>query len=425
MATRARRSSILWSIALAALLASAAAPSLARAQTVDTVVSRHRGGCTTAGVEGLSEQLVRTHLCMFPGAVTTFAPHAGITLTSSRVHPLSSVATRDALHAAAAGGSLQVNSAFRTLVQQYLLYHEGGCGRAATPGSSNHQSGVAVDLQNYSAALTRMRAAGCSHPYPGDDPVHFDCPGPDMRSGSILVFQHLWNANNPGDRIAEDGAYGPQTASRLGRSPATGFATDGCMVEPPRTWGAAFVAQSFPVAADPPIELRPGEELTGFIELRNTGTETWDGNTRLATTQPRDRTSLFAGPDWMSGHRVGSVGGTVPAGGTWRFDFTIRAPDAPGEHREHFGVVQEGVAWFSDPGQLGPADDQLQLRILVIEPDPMGTPDAGVVGASDAATPDTDAEIVIADGGTLAGRDAGDDGFELSGGCSCRAAGTS
>lgn len=365
-------------VAVALAFCALAASLSARAQTVDDVVRMHSGECTTAGVEGLSEQLVRTHLCMFPDLVTTFAPYPGIHLTSSRVHPLSSVETRDALHRAAAGGPLEVTSAFRTLVQQYLLYHEGGCGLAARPGSSNHQSGTAVDLSNWSAALARMRDAGCRHPYPTDDPVHFDCPGPDMRPASVLVFQRLWNVNNPGDRIAEDGVYGPQTASRLGRSPARGFPRDGCAPAPPTRWGAEWVAQSFPLAHEEAIVLRPGEELSGYIELRNIGTEPWDERTRLGTTQPRDRASAFAGPDWLTPNRAAAARRAVAPGETYRFSFTIRAPDAPGEHREFFGVVQEGVAWFSDPGQLGPPDDRLQLRIRVLEPEPIADLDAGI-----------------------------------------------
>lgn len=402
-----RSASSLWSVVLASALLVSVGAAPARAQTVDDVVARHRGGCTTAGVEGLSEQLVRSHLCMFPGSVTTFAPHPGITLTSSRVHPLSSVETRDALHRAAAGGPLQVTSAFRTLVQQYLLYEEGGCGLAAVPGSSNHQSGVAVDLSNYSAALSRMTSAGCRHPYPGDDPVHFDCPGPDMRSASVLVFQRLWNVAHPEDRIDEDGAWGPQTRARLGRSPASGFPSDGCETMPDRVWGAEFVAQSFPVAADPPIELRPGEEVEGYIELRNVGSETWDESTRLGTTEPRDRESLFSSSSWLSPSRPAGVSGTVAPGDTHRFTFTLRAPDALGEHRERFGVVQEGVTWFGDPGHLGPPDGQLEVRLMVVEAEPGG--DGGVVVA--------DAGAVAGDGGVSGG------GSGVSGGCSCRASG--
>jgi MYXO-CTERM domain-containing protein len=384
-----------------------ASPRAARAQTVEQVVATHAGGCTSAGVDGLSAQLLRSHLCAYPGAVAEFTPHPNITLTSGRVHPLGASQTVAAIRAAADRTPLSVNSAFRTLVEQYLLYEEGGCGLAAVPGRSNHQTGRAVDLGNYSAALSAMTAAGCSHPYPSSDPVHFDCPGPDMRAESVRVFQRLWNANHPEDRIAEDGAYGPQTGARLGRSPSAGFATDLCVTEPVAQWGARFLMQTFPLASEDPIVLRPGEELVGTIELENIGTETWDASTRLATTEPRDRPSELAGPDWASPSRAAAVDSTVAPGDSFPFTFTLRAPDAPGEYREHFGVVQEGVAWFSDPSQLGPPDTLLEVRVLVVAADP----DAGVT--------DTDASVPAPDAGVRGpGRPPGVDG------CGCRAAPT-
>jgi len=60
------------------------------------------------------------------------------------------------------------------------------------------------------------------------DPVHFDYVGGgtiNMKGTSVLAFQRLWNRNNPNDRIAEDGQYGPTTENRLSRSPVGGFAT--------------------------------------------------------------------------------------------------------------------------------------------------------------------------------------------------------
>lgn len=381
-------------------------PATAFAQTVDAVVASHRGGCTTAGFEGLSEQLVRSHLCAFPGSVAEFAPHAGITLTSSRVHALGTAETVAALHAAAARTPLSVNSAFRTLVQQYALYHEGGCGLAATPGNSNHQTGRAVDLQNWSAARSAMLAAGCTHPYPTDDPVHFDCPGPDMRSASVLVFQRLWNANHPEDRIDEDGVYGPQTGGRMGQSPAGGFGTDLCAEPPPPPpadrWGAELLASTF----DDPVVMYPGDMVVGTLELTNVGQTTWDASTRLGTTEPRDRASAFAGPDWIDVDRLDAVDGSVAPGDSYPFTFTLVAPDAPGDYVESFGVVQEGVTWFSDDGQLGPADDVLRIRIRVEA--------RATLPATDGGAPPPP--------GNDAGPMGGDRPLGVDGGCTCRAA---
>jgi Carboxypeptidase regulatory-like domain len=60
------------------------------------------------------------------------------------------------------------------------------------------------------------------------DVVHFDYTGAgavDIRPLAVKAFQRLWNRNNPGDRIAEDGAWGPSTAARMDRAPAAGFTT--------------------------------------------------------------------------------------------------------------------------------------------------------------------------------------------------------
>ena len=211
------------------LVAASAAPGAASAQTVNDIA--RRGACSTAGLEGISRQLADYQMCMRPDAFVRFAPHEGISLTSSRVHPYLQASARDALWRAAARTPIQINSAFRTLADQYVLYHSGGCGLAAAPGRSNHQTGRAVDVQNYSAARSPLQNAGCSW-LGSSDPVHFDCPGADGRSDAVLAFQKLWNINHPGDRIAEDGAYGPQTESRLARTPAAGFPNDGCGCTP-------------------------------------------------------------------------------------------------------------------------------------------------------------------------------------------------
>ncbi len=179
------------------------------------------GGCSTAGAEAISAQLIDEMLCLAAGRLVRFE-HANVTLTSSRVHPYLSPEGRDALYVAAASGEIQVNSALRTISDQYLLY--AGCAVAATPGSSNHETGRALDVANYTARLSALLAAGFTHPLPGTDPVHFEAAGDDLRSLSVLAFQRLWNANHPADLIADDGVSGPQTLARLAMTPAEGFA---------------------------------------------------------------------------------------------------------------------------------------------------------------------------------------------------------
>jgi MYXO-CTERM domain-containing protein len=90
---------------------------------------------------------------------------------------------------------------------------------------------------------------------------------------------------------------------------------------------------------------------------------------------------------------------------------------------EHYGLVEEGVAWFGDPGQGGPSDATIEGIIEVTQgPDGgmMATPDAGSGGTDagtittgDASHPNADAAIdPTHDAGTAMAR-------PISGGCGC------
>ena len=128
---------------------------------------------------------------------------------------------------------------------------------------------------------------------------------------------------------------------------------------------ASFAAQSFPLASQP-FELFPGETKAGYIDLKNEGKQTWKvGQVFLGTTQPRDVKSPLAGPDWKSPSRATTVDKDTPMGAVGRFSFTVAAPQKPGVYSQFFNVVREGVAWFSDPGHGGPADDVLEVKLAV------------------------------------------------------------
>jgi hypothetical protein len=223
-------------------------------------------------------------------------------------------------------------------------------------------------------------------------------------------------------------------------TPRTPAACDS--MTPATTWGAQFVTQSFPLATMT-LDLPAGTEARGFIELRNIGTETWrPGEVFLGTTQPRDRTSPARGSDWVSATRAATVDRVVAPMATGRFSFSLRAPTTVGqEHNEFFGVVREGVTWFSASGQLGPPDNQLQVRVRAIAPSMVDsgvvTPDATVddsatsedsatIDPTDARANETDTSVSPLDDVSDASR--GDarrngTGAEVSGGCGCRAPG--
>jgi len=294
--------------ALVALTATLVVSAPASAQTVRDISAR--GACSTAGVEGISRQLAEAQMCIRPGAFVRFAPHPGITLTSSRVHPYAQATARDALHRAAARTPIQVNSAFRTLADQYVLYHSGGCGLAATPGRSNHQSGRAVDLQNYSAARSALQGQGCTW-LGSRDPVHFDCPGTDQRADSIRAFQRLWNVNNPGDRIAEDGLYGPATEARLGRTPAGGFPSGACDTtpEPPPPSGGRLLGA---VYENPSTASRIGGASVRVVGTSLSATTGSDGMWRFEVAD-----GTYTVEASKSGYGTARHTCTVAGGDTW------------------------------------------------------------------------------------------------------------
>jgi MYXO-CTERM domain-containing protein len=140
-------------------------------------------------------------------------------------------------------------------------------------------------------------------------------------------------------------------------------------------YAAAYVSQSFPLATTA-LAMVSGQTIPSYIELKNVGTKTWDSNTRIGTTEPRDRTSAFADSSWVGPNRPAAVTGTVPPGSTYKFKFDLHAPAKTGTFYEHFGVVEEGVAWFSDPGQGGPADSDLEVQIAVTAPEYAATFDS-------------------------------------------------
>jgi lysozyme len=130
-------------------------------------------------------------------------------------------------------------------------------------------------------------------------------------------------------------------------------------------WGAKYVSQSFPLAVDP-LVMTVNQDVKANMVLKNIGKKAWTSNTRLATTKARDRASVFAGADWLAPNRLAAASGSVAPGADFKFQFTFHAPNKPGTYFEYFGMVEEGVAWFGDAGQGGPADDVFEAQIQVL-----------------------------------------------------------
>jgi hypothetical protein len=124
---------------------------------------------------------------------------------------------------------ITLNSAFRSSAEQYMLYQwylKGRCGitLAASPGSSNHEGGRAIDTSNYNYWLNTLQKYGWVHSYPSTDPVHFDYNGAaNIAQQNLIAFQKLWNQHNPSNQLVVDGIYGPSTANALYNTPCNGW----------------------------------------------------------------------------------------------------------------------------------------------------------------------------------------------------------
>lgn len=222
--------------------------------------------CSTGAVKGLSVQLLDQMNCLSPGIMKSFGGSGSINYSASVFPFQQGPATDTLLGVVAGGGTLTVNSALRTLPQQYLLYQwylRGLCNAnlAARPGASNHNGGLALDINDSGTWRTRMRNKSYIDNVSGEA-WHFyysGAGGKDVRNLSVLAFQQLWNKNYPDEKLDEDGAYGPKTESALKRSPAEGFAI------PPMCMSTMqFVGYPF----DVPIEALIEEDQTGDSVFR-------------------------------------------------------------------------------------------------------------------------------------------------------------
>jgi N-acetylmuramoyl-L-alanine amidase len=185
------------------------------------------GFSSTSIANGLSQQLIYQLQLLLPNAFVSF-DDLNVDLLDA-AYPYVQAEAKQGLQSAIQerGQQMLVNSCYRTIAQQMLLYNDrhNNPNPVAPPGASNHQTGLAIDIEDPRGWEPYLMRHGW-RPLAGDPP-HFDYHGGntiDLSGKSILAFQKLWNMNNPKDRISEDGAFGAQTEDSLNRSPANGFA---------------------------------------------------------------------------------------------------------------------------------------------------------------------------------------------------------
>ncbi len=250
--------------------------------TVDQVID---GDCSaTTQLEGLDLQIIEQANCIVPGAYLAVPPLPNVTVVDG-VYAFLEEPARDALVAAVNQHpemSLQINSMLRTVAEQYVLWtwwQQGRCGitAAADPGESNHESGLALDIQQYDAWRPVLQSHGFTWLGSGD-PWHFDYTGPgavDHRGTDVLAFQMLWNINHPDDLIDEDGIWGPQTAARMAQAPGEGFPKGANCGDAPDVWLASSFENATDRFADGAsagvVDLFEGDAVEWAVQVENRG----------------------------------------------------------------------------------------------------------------------------------------------------------
>jgi peptidoglycan hydrolase-like protein with peptidoglycan-binding domain len=191
----------------------------------------------TGRVSGLSRQIIAQMNTLQSGILVNFESLPGINSSGeAHLNLFLQAGAKEALRAALRAGITQqsslkmtINSAFRTVAQQHILYRVFQrdpklIPLAAKPGNSNHEDGLAIDVNNYTAWKPYLLANGW-HWQGSNDPVHFfDNSGrEDVGSLGVKAFQSLWNRYNPTERMTVDGNFGDQTAAKMDRCPIGGF----------------------------------------------------------------------------------------------------------------------------------------------------------------------------------------------------------
>lgn len=196
--------------------------------TVEDQIRKDNGGLDTSLVKGLSDQVIQ-EINGLLGQVMVRFDNLNVTF-GSHVNPFLQKNAKDALARAieSRGQRMSIRSAYRSCIQQHFLFEGKRFSPGlvvARPGSSPHESGLALDIDDHQGWMDFLRAEGWSWQGPSD-PVHFTFTGggrDDIDTICVQAFQKLWNRNHPEDQVKADGQYGPETAKRIGMSPASGF----------------------------------------------------------------------------------------------------------------------------------------------------------------------------------------------------------
>lgn len=181
-------------------------------------VTSANSGCSTAGLRNLNDQIVALLLpAVNDGTnknLVTCADIPRLKVAGNSTIALLQPAARTALELAisAKGQELRLIHAYRTIAQQFVLRQwklSGKCEitSARKPGSSDHERGIAIDVDDFETWKATLESHNWKWAGLGDR-GHFSFIGTPtserVLTEGVRAFQRLWNQHHPKDRIAED-----------------------------------------------------------------------------------------------------------------------------------------------------------------------------------------------------------------------------
>jgi uncharacterized protein (TIGR03382 family) len=209
-----------------------------------------------------------------------------------------------------------------------------------------------------------------------------------VRAGELVFAEYSAENGDPtADGVAEPLCTG-QTVNGHGRGACQWGTQRWALSGKDADWivlhyypGAQLVGQVPALAATLTNEVHQaamvsGDTMTVSLSYSNDGSQTWQpSDILIGTTDPRDRDSLFAGPDWPTPARPATLAAAVQPAATGTFTWTMTAPevDTSTVFTERFALVAADGTWF------GPADDAVTWAITVT-PRPGGAAPAGCGG---------------------------------------------
>lgn len=131
-------------------------------------------------------------------------------------------------------------------------------------------------------------------------------------------------------------------------------------------------SQSYPIVSQGAVKIELGATVTGWVQLKNTGSQTWKPGVVWLAPIPRDQPSALQAPSWLNDHRISTVTQEIAPGSVARFALDLAGTRA-GRTTLSLGWVAENITWFADsPTGGGPKDGYYAVDVDVVAP-PSGT----------------------------------------------------